>query len=249
PAQLDGQETELVACRAAGKSPGETDVLHFRDLHGRGVHECGRGAPEGLEVGVERTGSQSLRRKCAKQQEILQLHGAPPLSVEVFLSGFRPRALPLAPRAALARTFCHTTNCSLRIRSSRLCSGSNNSVTVRSRDSRITTSTTSRVSWESAVTLTGRLYGSSTSNRTSVSALRIAPRQRRGRNAAIGVSAMVCDPSGRIGPCAEKLYAVLPAGVATITPSQISSSRRCWPLRSMRMCAAWRVCRSSDTSL
>jgi hypothetical protein len=40
---------------------------------------------------------------------------------------------------------------------------------------------------------------------TSVSAFRIAPRQRRGRKAAIGVSAITADPNGRIGPCAEKL--------------------------------------------
>src|SRR3546814_9159860 len=58
-------------------------------------------------------------------------------------------------------------NCSASIRSSRLCSGSNSSVTVRSRDSRIMTSTTSRTSCESAVALTGRLYGSSTWKRIS----------------------------------------------------------------------------------
>lgn len=50
-----------------------------------------------------------------------------------------------------------TTNCSLRIRSSRLCSGSNSRVTVCVRDSWMVTSTTSRTSCESAVTLTGRL--------------------------------------------------------------------------------------------
>src|SRR5690606_282018 len=48
-------------------------------------------------------------------------------------------------------------NCSASIRSSRLCSGSNSNVTVRSCDSRIMTSTTSRTSCESAVALTGRL--------------------------------------------------------------------------------------------
>src|SRR5690606_35408405 len=96
-------------------------------------------------------------------------------------------------------------NCSASIRSSRLCSGSNSRVTVRSRDSRIVTSTTSRTSCESAAALTGRLYGSTTWKRISVSALSTAPRQRRGRNAAIGVSATTFEPSGRIGPCAEKL--------------------------------------------
>ena len=39
------------------------------------------------------------------------------------------------------------------------------------------------------------------------------------------------------------------AGVATMTPSQISSSRRGLPLRSIARCAACLVCRSSDTSL
>ena len=34
---------------------------------------------------------------------------------------------------------------------------------------------------------------------------RMAPRQRRGRNGAIGVSATTPAPSGKIGPCAEKL--------------------------------------------
>ena len=34
---------------------------------------------------------------------------------------------------------------------------------------------------------------------------RIAPRQRRGRKALIGVSAIIAEPSGRIGPWAERL--------------------------------------------
>ena len=41
-----------------------------------------------------------------------------------------------------------------------------------------------------------------------------APRQRRGRNGLIGVSAKSGAPIGMIGPCAERLYAVDPAGVA-----------------------------------
>lgn len=49
------------------------------------------------------------------------------------------------------------SNCSLSIRSSRLCSGSNSRLTVLSRDSKIATSTISRTSYESAVALTGRL--------------------------------------------------------------------------------------------
>src|SRR5690606_21767344 len=249
--QMDRQEAELVAHGAPGQPAGIGHMLQFRRRQVADIRPLRDGGAERCQVGVECTRSHCLRGKQrAQEQQNQPLHGAPPLPFEVLLLGFplRRRSLRLRMSRCM-RPSCHTTNCSARLRSSRLCSGSNSSVTVRSRDSRITTSTTSRVSCESAVTLTGRLYGSSTSKRTSVSALRMAPRQRRGRNAAIGVSAIVCEPSGRIGPCAEKLYAVLPAGVATITPSQISSSSRCWPLRSMRMCAACRVCRSSETSL
>src|SRR5882724_982083 len=140
-------------------------------------------------------------------------------------------------------------NCSLSIRSSRLCSGSNSKVTVFSRDSRIVTSTTSRTSFESAVALTGRLYGSSISNFTSVPARKIAPRQRRGRNGLIGVIASTSAPSGRIGPCADRLYAVDPADVQTSTPSHMSSSIFTAPFKATRICAACLVWRSSDTSL
>ncbi len=50
-----------------------------------------------------------------------------------------------------------------------------------------------------------------------------APRQRRGRNALIGVNGSRLAESGTIGPWADRLYAVDPAGVDTSTPSQISS--------------------------
>ena len=43
--------------------------------------------------------------------------------------------------------------------------------------------------------------------------------------------------------------AVLPAAVATSTPSHTSSSRRGLPLSEIARCAACRVCRSSETSL
>ena len=68
---------------------------------------------------------------------------------------------------------------------------------------------------------------------------RSAPRQRRGRNAEIGVSAKRRASSGRIGPLAEKLYAVDPAGVAASTPSAINSGSRSVPLTLMRSFAAW----------
>ena len=72
-------------------------------------------------------------------------------------------------------------------------------------DWRMVTVRTSRTSWKSAVALTGRLPGSSTRRITSVRCGRIAPRQRRGRNGLIGVSASTLASSGRIGPCAERL--------------------------------------------
>jgi len=42
---------------------------------------------------------------------------------------------------------------------------------------------------------------------------------------------------------------VLPAGVATSTPSQISSDRRTTPSIEITIFAAWRLSRSSETSL
>ena len=63
--------------------------------------------------------------------------------------------------------------------------------------------TGSRTSAESATAETGRFSGSSTSKVTRAAFGSSAPRQRRGRNAAIGVSARMPAPIGRIGPCAE----------------------------------------------
>ncbi len=50
-----------------------------------------------------------------------------------------------------------------------------------------------------------RLAASSTRSEMRALSGRIAPRQRRGRNGLIGVSASMFDPSGRMGPCADKL--------------------------------------------
>ena len=65
------------------------------------------------------------------------------------------------------------------------------------------TETTSRTARLSASAITGRLAASITSRRTTAALGSSAPRQRRGRNAAIAVSASTSEPMGRIGPCAE----------------------------------------------
>src|SRR6185312_8028018 len=140
-------------------------------------------------------------------------------------------------------------NCSSRMRCSRLCSGSNSRRTPRPSAWRTTTSRTSRTSWKSAVALTGRLPGSRMRSVTWVRCGRIAPRQRRGRNGLIGVSASTFASSGRIGPCADRLYAVEPAGVATMMPSQTRLGSLTVSLSFTSRCAAWLLWRSRDTSL
>ena len=52
---------------------------------------------------------------------------------------------------------------------------------------------------------TGRLSASKTRNVIRLRSGRIAPRQRRGRKAEIGVRASSCESSGKIGPLAERL--------------------------------------------
>ena len=79
---------------------------------------------------------------------------------------------------------------------------------------------------------------SSTSTRTCARSGRSAPCQRRGRKGLIGVSAMSDALIGMIGPWAERLYAVEPAGVATSTPSATSSGSRTSPSISRRKRAA-----------
>ncbi len=107
----------------------------------------------------------------------------------------------------------------------------------------------SRTSFWSATTDTGRFSGSSTRKRIVLRSGSSAPRQRRGRKGLIGVSARSLESSGRIGPLAERLYAVDPAGVATSTPSQTSSLIRTFSSTETSILAVWRVSRSSDTSL
>src|SRR5262249_53463114 len=92
------------------------------------------------------------------------------------------------------------SNCSLRIRSSRSCSGSNSTVSSISFASVTATLTTFAISTESAAAAIGRFLCSSTVNSTLASRGSNAPRQRRGRKALIGVRARRPAPSGRIGP-------------------------------------------------
>ena len=70
---------------------------------------------------------------------------------------------------------------------------------------RISTSLTERTSAWSATAATGRFSGSSTSMVTRALSGSSAPRQRRGRNGLIGVSANSGALIGMIGPCAERL--------------------------------------------
>ena len=65
----------------------------------------------------------------------------------------------------------------------------------------------------------------------------------------IGVSGNRFADSGTIGPCADRLYAVEPAGVEISTPSHDNSASRTRPSIVMRIFAAWRCCRSKLTSL
>ena len=99
----------------------------------------------------------------------------------------------------------HGRNCSRRMRSSRLCSGSNSSESVMSAACRIVTAATSRTSVESATALTGRFAGSRISKVTVALSGSRAPRQRRGRKALIGVRASNRAPIGMIGPCAGQI--------------------------------------------
>ena len=95
------------------------------------------------------------------------------------------------------------TNCSRISRSSSPWPGSNSSRWRIDCSERISTHRTESTPRESASAMTGRLSDSRMSKRSVADFGRMAPRQRRGRNAAIAVSASTSEPSGRIGPFAE----------------------------------------------
>jgi hypothetical protein len=75
----------------------------------------------------------------------------------------------------------------------------------------------------SATTLTGLFLGSKFLIETFALLLIVAPRHPLGLKGDIGVTASRLDSKSNTGPRADKLYAVLPAGVATSVPSQIIS--------------------------
>ena len=139
PLQLHRHEAQSIAGGATAGAAGHGHRLDFRCRYLRVVHPGGGTGRHRRDVAGETTLGLGLQWQYEQRDPMPSPH------------------IPLPGPCPWPHSHPHTTNCSLRIRSSRLCSGSNNSVTVRSVDSRITTSTTSRVSCESAVTLTGRL--------------------------------------------------------------------------------------------
>ena len=100
----------------------------------------------------------------------------------------------------------------------------------------------------SATAFTGRFSISRILNVTSARFDRIAPRHLLGLKGEIGVKASRGASIGRIGPCADKLYADEPAGVAISTPSHTSSFKRALPSTWISIFAAWCDARSNDTS-
>src|SRR5262245_45083962 len=117
-------------------------------------------------------------------------------------SGHASHALIRIKRSAL---LSYTVNCSAMIRSDRARSGSNSTVMLTERSSPTSTDSTSRTSVKSATAAVGRLSASSTSNNTWAELGSSAPRQRRGRNAEIGVSGNRLADNGTIGTCADRL--------------------------------------------
>ena len=77
---------------------------------------------------------------------------------------------------------------------------------------------------KSATALTGLLSASKILNSIVTSDGNIAPCHRLGLKGQIGVRHRTFDPRGTIVPPAERLYALLPAGVETRAPSAVSSS-------------------------
>ena len=105
-----------------------------------------------------------------------------------------PQALLPDGRGGTACVVAHGTNCSLMMRSSRLCSGSNRMVGATVPLTATLTRTASRTSAKSAPARTRRCSGSITSKVTTARCGRSAPRQRRGRKALIGVIARSSAP-------------------------------------------------------
>ena len=91
------------------------------------------------------------------------------------------------------------------IRSSREWSASKSSSTVVEVSSRMLTETTWNSSWKSAVAASGRLSASRFYTTISAVCGTRAPFHRRGRNGLTGVTASRLEPSGMIGPWAERL--------------------------------------------
>ena len=75
-----------------------------------------------------------------------------------------------------------------------------------------------------------------------------APCHLRGLNELIGVKANKLELIGKIAPPDDKLYAVLPAGVATMTPSLINSFICVLLLILIVSLADWWVSLSIETS-
>ena len=71
----------------------------------------------------------------------------------------------------------------------------------------------------SATALIGLLLGFKFLITTSEPSLTTLPLHLRGRKGLIGDIANFFELRSKIGPCTDKLYAVLPAGVDTKTPS------------------------------
>ena len=73
----------------------------------------------------------------------------------------------------------------------------------------------------SATALIGRLFVSKFLIIILDLSLITVPLHLLGLKGLMGVMVNLLESKFRIGPCADKLYAVLPAGVETITPSEI----------------------------
>mgnify|MGYP001334616569 CR=1 FL=1 len=75
------------------------------------------------------------------------------------------------------------------------------------------------------------------------------PSHLLGLNGLIGVIAIFFESKDKIGPCTDKLYAVLPAGVETKTPSEINFFIKIFLLFSILKLLVCLLCLSKETSL